>query len=395
MVELSKNFIEFCEENHLKIRNIEKKIEYLSDLKTAVTRSISGRMGAEVSFSFLVEAEHMIANAIKQYELGYFDAAFYSLRSTLELFMLLVFFIEHKDIDLAEHIKKWNKLEYMDTFSRMDKYLYKKSSLYTDIKDSMKDYFESLIVLNNLLNKKVHKQSFFNFYASRSHPIASMKYNFDKEQLFFEESVIKIIGAVIVFRLLIDPMPVLLMDDEIFLRTKDTMSGPLTEEFVLKYIGTDNIEAYKNCEMYQLHYEQFMEDPKFHLSVAELMKYKIIDVRKKDEIEEQFEFLYKDDRLAFKIACESDKIYAIDVYNGVSKYSTSNIPEMRQPYYKNMEHQKYFKLEKDILNSVFEDIVISIFVIKNQRIFIEQGAELDLETLKRIRIIVDEYSEAK
>jgi len=395
VIKLNNEFVIFCEENHLTKRNIENKTEYLSDLKTAVTRSISGRMGAEISLNFLVESEHMIANAIKQYELGYFDAAFYSLRSTLELFMLLVFFIEHQDIELTAHIKKWNKLEYMDTFSKMDKYLYKKSDLYINIKDSMSEYFETLATLNNKLNKKVHKQSFFNFYANRSHPIASRKYDFDKEQLFFEESVVKIIGAVIVFRLFIDPMPVLLMDKEIYLRTKDTMSGPLTEPFIDKYIGADNIEAYKTCEMYQLHHEQFMQDQKFYEAVADLMKFKIIDLEKKDEIEEQFSYLYDDDKLAFRIACESDKIFAIDVYNGISKYTTSNIPKEKQPYYKNMEHQKYFKLEKDILNNTFEDIVISIFVIENQRIFIEQGAEIDIETLKRIRVIIGEYSKTK
>lgn len=392
VVALSNDFIDFCEKNHLRKSIIKRKIEFLSDLKTAVTSSISGRMGAEVSFSFLVEAEHMTANSIKQFELGYFDAAFYSLRSILELFMLLVYFIEHQTIDLGEHLKKWNRLDRMDTFSRMDSYLSTRSDLYKDITSQMEEYFESIRELNRKLNKIVHKQSFFNFYASRSHPIASSKYDFDKEQEFFEEAVEKIIGAIIVFRLFIDPIPVLLMDREIYLRTKDTMSGPLTDNFISKYIGDKNIEAYKKCEFYELHYEQFMQDTKFHESVAELMKYKYIDMTKKSEIMEQFGELYEDDKLAFKIACESDMIYAIDVWNGVSKYSTSNIPKEKQPYIKNMEHKKYFNLKDDVLNLKYEDMVISIFVVdEKQKIFIEQAENLNKSALEKIRTIIDEY----
>jgi hypothetical protein len=389
---MERTFIEHCEEQHLIKREIKNKIQYLSDLKVAISQSLSGRIGAEISLNFLFESEYMIANAIRQYELGYFDSAFFSLRSILELFMLLVYFIEHQTIDLDVHVKRWNHLEHMDTYARMNAYLKSKSDIFKDITTVMYPYFENLEELNKKLNKKVHKQSFTNFYVNRSHPVFGKKYDNDKEQDFFEESVIKIIGAIVVFRLFIDPMPVLLMDKEIFLRTKDTMSGPLTISFVEKYIGTENIENYKKCEMYQLHYEQIMRDIKYYESVADIMKFKTIDMSKIDEIKEQFEYLYKDDKLAFRIACESNQIYAIDVYNGVSKYWTSNTPNEKQPYFRNMEHQKYLRLENDILNLDFQDIVISIFVVDNkQRIFVEQAKKVDIEVLSRIRDIVDLY----
>jgi hypothetical protein len=321
-----------------------------------------------------------------------FDAAFYSLRSTLELFMLMVFFIEHKDIELTEHVKKWNNLEYMDTYSRMDKYLSENSELYINIKRSMSNYFESLKKLNNRLNKKVHKQSFYNLYANRIHPTAKIKFNFNNEEIFFEESLKKIIGAVIVFRLFIDPMPILLMDKEIFFRTKDTISGPLHEEFIDRYIGRNHIQDYKKCDLYQNHYESFLQEKKLNESVAYLIKYKTIDISKKDEIEAQYLELYEDDKLAFRIACESNEIYAIDVFNGITKYSTTNIPEKKQPYIRNMEHEKYFNLDHDIYNKTFEDVFISIFVVdEHQRIFIEQGAKLKVEKLNRIRMHIDKY----
>lgn len=379
------------EEEHLTKCVIERKIEYLSDLRNAVSRSFSGRIGAELSTTFLFESEKMIANSIKQYELGYFDAAFYSLRATLELFMLLVYFLEHQTIELTDHLKKWNKLENMDTYSRMDKYLSKNSDLYIDIKSNMADYFDTIRDLNLLLNKKLHKQSFHNFYTNREHFVAGRNFSKEKEIEEFDEAVRKIIGAVIVFRLFIDPMPILLMDEDIYLRTKDTISGPLPFGFVEKYIGVEHIESYKKTEIYQLHYEQMMEDPKFFPSVAHLMKHKHIDLNKKDEILEQMHHLYDNDAMSFRIACESKHVYAIDVYNGMIKYSTSNVPAEKEPYYRNMDHIKYLKLKEDILNEEFEDIIISIFALEKQRIFIEQGEKLDLETLKRIKNIILEY----
>jgi len=389
---MSNESIEKLKYQHLKPRTISDKNLYLTDLNMAVSRSFSGRIGAEISTGFLFEAEHMIANSIKQYELGMFDAAFYSLRATLEIFMLLVYFIEHQDLEISEHVKKWDSLGRMDTYSIMDKYLSKKSELYIDIKGSMNLYFESLKILNRKLNKKVHKQSFMNFYTHRTHFVIGENYDIDAEQVFYEESLRKIIGAVVVFRLFIDPMPILLMDEEIFFRTRDTMSGPLYEEFVDRYIGKENIEDYKKCELYQNHYQDFMQDKKLHTSVAYLLKFKTIDITKKEEIEDQFSELYEDDKLAFRIACESNKIYAIDIYNGMRKYLINTVPEDMQPYYRNMEHKKYFKLEEDIHNQPFEDIFISIFVFNNHRLFIEQAEKLDENCLTKIRSHIDEYS---
>ncbi|MCK9330491.1 MAG: hypothetical protein M0Q94_11495 [Candidatus Cloacimonetes bacterium] len=390
---MSSDTIKKIRYQHLKPRIVSNKDLYLTDLNMAVSRSFSGRIGAEISTAFLFEAEHMIANSIRQYEQGMFDAAFYSLRATLEIFMLLVYFIEHQDLEISEHVKKWNNLDRMDTYSIMDKYLSKNSELYADIKGSMSKYFESLKDLNGKLNKKVHKQSFLNFYTHRNHFIVGEKYDIEAEQVFYVESLRKIIGAVVVFRLFIDPMPILLMDEEVFLRTKDTMSGPLHEDFIERYIGKENIEDYKKCDLYQNHYQSFMRNKKLSEPVAYLLKFKTIDITKKDEIEEQFSELYDDDKLAFRIACESNKIYAIDIYNGMRKYLINTVPENMQPYYRNMEYEKYFNLEEDILNLPFEDIFISIFVFSKHRLYVEQAEKLDKSCLVKIRYHIDEYTD--
>ena len=52
------------------------------------------------------------------------------------------------------------------------------------------------------------------------------------------------IGAVGVYRLAIDPLPVLLMDEDVRLRTGDLITEPYSQEFVDNYIGQDTIELY-------------------------------------------------------------------------------------------------------------------------------------------------------
>lgn len=391
---MSDQFLNHFFNNHLTKVEVPNKTKYLSDLHSAISRSFSGSVGVNISTNFLFEAEHMIANSIKLYEEGYFDAAFYSLRAILELFMLMVYFVEHQEDELDELIKRWNKLKHMDHYSKMEKYLSKNSNLYKNIKENMSDYFESIKRLSIKLNKKVHKQSFQNLYVNRSHFVAGRKYNQNDELKLFESSVKKIIGAVIVFRLFIDPMPVLLMDQEIYLRTGDTMSGPLSEDFIEEYIGSKHIDAYKNNEMYRTHYEEMLKEVKLYESVAYLIKYKTIDLTKKVEIEEQFEHLHDSCKLAFLISTVSDNIYAIDMYNGMYKFMTSNIPKRKQPYYKNMEHLKYRDLKEDVLNHTFEEIYISIFPTQYSNIFVEQSDRLEKEELLKIKSFIEKYKDS-
>ena len=59
------------------------------------------------------------------------------------------------------------------------------------------------------------------------------------------------IGAVAMYRLAIDPLPVILMDEDMIMRSGDFVTEPYSEEFVDKYIGLKNIELYKQTDIYQ------------------------------------------------------------------------------------------------------------------------------------------------
>ena len=74
------------------IRPIElqnKEQLYLDLLK--IEHSWSGRIDTNIGNTFVMEAEQLLVNSIELFEQGYFDCAYYSLRSAVELSTVMVF----------------------------------------------------------------------------------------------------------------------------------------------------------------------------------------------------------------------------------------------------------------------------------------------------------------
>ena len=74
----------------------------------------------------------------------------------------------------------------------------------------------------------------------------------------FESYLVRCIGALAIMRLAIDPYPILLMDEEIYFRSSDTLTEPYNEEFV-KNILTSGNNRFQKTEIYKLHYEHHIQ----------------------------------------------------------------------------------------------------------------------------------------
>ena len=99
------------------------------------------------------------------------------------------------------------------------------------------------------------------------------------------------IGAVAVYRLAIDPLPIILMDAELMTRSGDFMTEPYSKEFVDKYIGLENIELYKQTEIYQDYKEWLMSQEKQNEAVYNIIHWQIIDRNKINDILAQIHLL--------------------------------------------------------------------------------------------------------
>lgn len=314
-------FSDWKENTNLIPQQIQNKEKYYHDL-TNIEQSWTGRIDVMLANTFIQEAAQLIVNAIALFEHGYFDCAFYSLRQSLEVSTTMVYLAElspeQRDIELED----WKGQSKFPMSNQMLKFLNDNGQAFSDIKKKMADYFDQLKQVKERLNKQVHKQGFNTFYVSRSHVLNRQR---DQTQFvgLFESYVRSCIGAIAVLRLAIDPIPILLMDTDIYSRTDDLLTEAFSEEFVNEYIGEAEINAYKQTEVYIQYYEFIMNEEAKLPCVTDVVKHQYIDKEKYDDILRQAHLLSRTDLLAVRICVSSDKIAKVYFHDGWLWYFTN------------------------------------------------------------------------
>ncbi len=257
--------------------------EYLNDLNM-ISYNWTGRGDLLIANTFLEESIQLIANAMFLFEDGYFDCAFYSLRQSIEISTVISYLSELDDKKKEEQLSKWKKQGSFPMFKDMVKFLTANQCTFHELNMKMKDLFKQFIVVKDKLNKYIHKQGLRTFYTSRNHPLSNIE---DDLSVEFVEYLEKCISAVAVMRLTLDPLPLLLLDQEIFYRTPEFMAEGYSEEFVEKYIGDENVERFKETSIYQSFYDYFITQEKRTEAMKEFQKFQFIDSITIDELLEQ------------------------------------------------------------------------------------------------------------
>ena len=95
--------------------------------------------------------------------------------------------------------------------------------VFKDIRTKLPTFFKNLRTIQKKTNKYVHKQGFSSFYTTQSYSWSDHRENkiYSKIISDFEETVKAAIGAVAMYRLAIDPLPIILMDEELMMRSAD------------------------------------------------------------------------------------------------------------------------------------------------------------------------------
>lgn len=255
---MTDSYVDWRKGQNIKPIELPNKVKFYSDLIN-IEHSWSGRMDTNICNTFIMEAEQQLVNAIEMFELGYFDCAYYSLRSAVDISTTMVFLSDMPDEDREKYLSAWKATEEFPMQGQMIKQLSRQGNVFADMVSKMPDFFTSAKALSAELNKYVHKQGLQHFYISRNHPINQQK-PIDGFIKTFETYLQRCIGVVAVMRLAIDPFPILLMDKEILYRCFDSMTEPYSEEFVERYIGETIISQYKNTDIYVGTYDSFMND---------------------------------------------------------------------------------------------------------------------------------------
>ncbi len=383
---MSEHLVEWRKNQNIRPVNLPNKDAYYMDLLN-IEHSWTGRQDVwSLGNTFIMEAEQQLINAIELFEAGYFDCAYYSLRSAVDISTTIVFLSDMPEKERTEFTEAWKETKDFPMQGEMIKKLSANGNIFADMKEKMPTFFQAAKDLSNALNKYVHKHGLRHFYISRNHPF-NMKSPQDAFIKNFENYLEKCIGVVAVMRLAIDPFPILLMDEEILYRCFDSMTEPYSNEFVKEYIGEDTLRAYKTTVIFQSTYDSFIAEEKKTPAVFNVTKHNYIDSRKMDELLNQLSLMTKEDIICVLMVYVCDKVIKTYCSGGLQMYFTEKNTNRKVMSWSG-EDFKRFADSEDKINQPFDEAYISAFIFDNEPYFVEHNELLNTDDVGKIIGIV-------
>lgn len=381
------NYFNFVEKNHLRTIKLDDNVKhkYYIDLNN-ISESWTGRVDALFTNTFIQESVHLLVNSISLFESGYFDCAYYSLRQSLEVSTTMNYLLELNPEVREKKILDWKTQQDFPMSGQMLSFLKKNQDIYYDMFNNMKDYFLKLEETKKKLNKFVHKQGYKYLYITRNSPLNKKNdVNYYLEE--FTEYLKICIGAIAVFRLGIDPMPVLLMNEEIYYRISDQMTKAFSENFVEEYIGMEHINNYMKTQIYSTHYDSIIKEEKLEKWVKAVTQDNYINKNMITEILKQKHLLSRQEYLGVTLCGLIENISKIYTYDGFGMYFTS-LETVRKKMSWNTKFFFDLKQEKNPINYSFDEAYISYFKFEDDLdIFLEHNKILTEDEIKMIKTI--------
>lgn len=311
-------------ERYLKPVEIENK-EFYYSLIYEISESLTSGIIVDLFHSnkinmIITEACQSLANSIRLYELGYFDVAYYSMRSAIELATIMLDVGDNEYEKMVNNMNLFSNKEYRNFRANTLRYLKENGIEFRDVANKMPNFVNEINNTCIKLNSFVHKTGFDNFYGIRNY----YNENFHKKQLDdFENNLISSIRIVAIMRLVIDPFPLLLADEEIYYRSPNIMTYPFNEK-LLEVMGEESIAEFKNTDVYKSYEEELMKLEKRNQEVNNIVMADYIDLDNLENIYLQKHLLNHHELKYVDIASCSEKIILIISDNGFSRYSTSS-----------------------------------------------------------------------
>lgn len=311
-------------ERYLKPVEIENK-EFYYSLIYEISESLTSGIIVDLFHSnkinmIITEACQSLANSIRLYELGYFDDAYYSMRFAIELATIMLDVGDNEYEKMVNNMNLFSNKEYRNFRASTLRYLKENGIEFRDVANKMPNFVNEINNTCIKLNSFVHKTGFDNFYGIRNY----YNENFHKKQLDdFENNLISSIRIVAIMRLVIDPFPLLLADEEIYYRSPNIMTYPFNEK-LLEVMGEESIAEFKNTDVYKSYEEELMKLEKRNQEVNNIVMADYIDLDNLENIYLQKHLLNHHELKYVDIASCSEKIILIISDNGFSRYSTSS-----------------------------------------------------------------------
>lgn len=374
-------------QNITPIKLLSKK-NYFDDI-SVIEYSVSDRADAQLSNTFLMECCQLLINSVVLFEKGYYDCSYYSLRQAVEMAFTMVYLTDFDDIEREEKLFKWKGQHDFPFREEMISELKKSGHIFSNVKSSLPGFFEKVQSFYSKINKAVHKQGFFYLYVSKNHPINKHKSN----DIFindFESLLNNAIGIVAIMRLSIDPIPILIKDEEMYYRMFGTLTKPYPDDFIDKYIGRNLIKGYKKSEIYINNYNGFFEKDRQCEAISNIIQHQYIDSKKADDIIMQLDLLSKTDISAFLLIAANDKITKCYVHDGLLFYFSDRNTNRKSMSWSGMDF-KAFKESSYKYNQNYDEAFISVFNINGIVVFAEHNSIFDYSEIEYLQEIELEY----
>lgn len=377
--------MKMIEQWNIKPLSLPKANEYLEDLSDL--RFADSCILTEVNpFFFINEACQLLANSVKLFELGYFDCAFYSVRQAIELSLSGLYLFSNPD-----KIKGWKNLERGFELRTIVPELKLGREEFAEIKELFSDFFERVEKEKKLMNKYVHKQGvrslYFHYNSFNAHGKPKRITALTKD---YETILHDTITVVALYRLVIDPYPILLLDEDIVSRMPDLMAESFSRSFVEKYISEEFVDRYKESKLYKGFYDYFISLPVQNEAVYALIHWQMFERKDYDRIKEQHELLSLQDLEAVDLFMSSEKIGTIILDGCIDYHCETKLKDysltVGDAYY-----AKVFEGKEDF-NVSYKENYISRVHLNDNMTYLKHNAVLDEEEKSRIVGLCKQYN---
>lgn len=365
--------------------SLPKASDYLEDLSD-LRFADSGILTEVNPFFFINEACQLLANSVKLFELGYFDCAFYSVRQAIELSLSGLYLFSNSD-----KIKGWKNLEKGFELRTIVPELKLGKEEFAEIKELFSDFFERVEKEKKLMNKYVHKQGYkslyyhYNNFNAHGKPERITALTKDYETILHDT-----ITAVALYRLVIDPYPILMLDEDIVSRMPDLMAESFSGSFVEKYISDEYVERYKKSKIFKSFYDYFKAQPIQNEAVYALIHWQLFERKDYNQIKEQHELLSLHDMEAVDLFMSSEKIGVIILDGCIDYHCETKLKDcsltVGDAYY-----AKVFEGKEDF-NVAHKGDYISRVLLNESMTYLKHNAVLNEDEISRIVGICKQYT---
>lgn len=355
-----------------------------------IENSFTGRIDILTSglHRFFLESSKLIRNSIKLYEEGFFDSAFYSVRSALELARIVTYFSNDNELQDSEEYKNWRRGGKFPFDASIRKQLENSGSVYTEVHQTLEDFFDKQKIQLATVQKYIHKQGYKTFYER-----GFMNSEKEKQrQSLIDDDFYKFLkGAlteIALLRLCIDPFPILLRDDSVMYKIHfQGMTEAFGDGFVTNIIGEEIIEKYRTTEFYLSHVNYFGDNEELTEEAHSLVNYQFYDRKAWPIIQKQLHLFSKKDVVAINIFNASKEITKIYLLGGFLWYFSDTDSPCEYSGFSSDDLLK-IKESETKTNSVYKDSYMSYFEFDDGGLWVEHNKPLDNVVILEIKKIL-------